>query len=544
MSETPIRSDIFDSETGEYDEHAGEVLSQWCFDLLKYQAAERERRTREGQWDKDWQFIGQNKQWEGPLPTYRRPITANIWRRSLHVLLSVLMGGRPMLKLIPQGIDTKTLEVWQHALWSLMRKESVTDKLSSALSWALVQDGGWIKVGYGARDPLGQEQPDVMISSPHPSKIYPDSECTDIELSECGMILFRDYLDVATITRRYPQVGWRVNPESSASEHYASEVPDMAKGQLTIAPAGGWTMGLGMKRARAEVVEVWIDDPALMMVERDETVNLDAAAMTPEVRKVKRWVPKYPYGRVITASQGVVLRDIQNPYGKAFGWKCRYPFVYVPGADMPNTLWRLGLCGDLGELSKAVNKSLSLVLENSIKVTNAMVIADEMAMDDEDWDFLSLFPGCKIRKRAGTDVKVTFPQPLPPQAFQLPDFLIRKMEEVMGLHDPPITPGQAVAAKTVDYMQRKGSFLLGRMSTYVDSSLERLGTRIVGLQRDRYLPGRQIEYFSGEKIQQAAPMTWPDLPASAQVRVDAGSAWQEIMATAMAQAAQQKGGRK
>src|SRR5262249_24685202 len=157
----------------------------------------------------------------------------------------------------------------------------------------------------------------------------------------------------------------------------------------------------------------------------------------------------------------VVLADRPNPWGKAFGWEMRYPYVYFPGAIFPNTLYRPGLLSGQREMQKSINKSLSLLVENSIKVTNAIVIADDNALEDDDWDLLSLFPGVKIRKRPYSDFRVDFPRPVPPQAFQLPDVLIRKLEENVGLHDPPIAPGQSVSAKTVSFMQQKGSFLMG-----------------------------------------------------------------------------------
>lgn len=541
MAEYPDKGVVFHEETGEYDEGEGKKLSAWVHNLLEHAADGRRAHTRESHWNKDWNFISRNQQWEGPLPSYRRPITANILRRGLHIIMAVLTGGRPLLKVIPQGkSDPAMLEVWQHALWSLVKTEHVIDKWSDAIMWGQVGDGGWLKVGYGSRDILGK-QPDVMVSCPHPLKIYPDPDCVDDLLSDCEYIIYRDILDIATISRRYKETGWRVEPESGESILYGREVPDIGKAALQIASAGGWTTGKGMMRARATGIECWIDDPSLEWVDKEVPNDIDLNTGVILKRFKKFPVEKYPFGRTITVAKNVVLRDIPNPFGQALGYEMRWPFVFVPGAEQPHTLWRPGLSADLLELQRGINKALSLVLENSIKATNAIVIADESAMDDEDWDVLSLFPGVKIRKRQGSEVKIVFPQPLPAQAFQLPDYLIRKLEEVIGLHDPPISPGQAVAAKTVAFLQAKGHFLLGEMAKLSEEALERLGNRIVGLQRNRYLPGRIIPLFQGETLQQSAENHWPEIPDSMEVRVEASSGWQEILAQSVAHAAENKG---
>jgi hypothetical protein len=112
----------------------------------------------------------------------------------------------------------------------------------------------------------------------------------------------------------------------------------------------------------------------------------------------------------------------------------------------------------------------------------------------------------------------------------------------VGLHDPPIAPGQAVAAKTVAFLQQKGSFLLGVLAMLGDQALEQLGTRMVGLMQDRYLPGRPIPFFENETLVGFAKL--PEIPASLRMRVEATSAFQELMATAGAMAQAEAQSRK
>ena len=537
MAEYPDSSPI-SSELREYDEDAAKKLAEWVFGLAQHAHEGRKAATRESQWENDMQFLIGGKQWDGASPSWRRPITVNMWRRSMHILLAILTGGRPILKVVPQGLqDMKALEVWQHALWSVVKTEKVIDKWTKALIWALVMDGGWLKIGYGSRDPL-MSRPDVMVTAPHPSNILPDPECEDASLAECGYVIYADALDLATITRRYPEHGWRVKLDSDSKNTSRSFLESS-----TIRSSSNWDTPSGHDKNKIDVYECWIDDPAVEYKTERQVVDMDLTSMQPIYKEVGRWVPKYPYGRVITSTHGVILRDIPNPYGTAFGWEMRYPFVYVPGAEAPNQLWRPGLCSDLSELGRSANKSMSLILENFMKVTNAIVIADEQAMEDYEWNTLTLFPGAKIRKARGTEVKVEFPPPLPAQAMAFPDFLIRKMEEVVGLHDPPINPGQAVAAKTVNFLQQKGHFLVGEMAKLAEGSLEQLGTRIAALQRNRYLPGRKIPMFVDDQVT-AAQHHWPELPDSLEVRVEASSGWAEVMAAALAKSNDDKGKKK
>jgi len=576
-------------EDGEdlYDEEKAKALASDIWSRLEDDAAFRKDNTREAHWDQDWRFL-RGKQWDGPMPSYRRPIKMNAWRRAHHAELAVLLGGRPTLKLVPQGqIQEQVLKVWQDALWAVVRKEQLFEtKAPDAYSWGLVGDGGWYKVGYGNWSAGSGEPADVLISAPHPGQIYPDKDCTDMSLVHCHHISFRDRLDLATITGRYADQGWRVKADASVSMKWGGESPAWTKeGVSTIGPSGGWTANNQYRRGMADVAECWIDDASTETVYESEIVNLgemvdswmakmhgasfDEKAqllgigardkpgflgllprltekygqsdIAPEVREVKKLRWSYPKGRVVTCTREVVLRDIPNPYAKAFNWAQRWPFVFVPGAVDPHTVWRPGLLSDMSDLQWGINKALSLLLENSIKVTNALVVADESAMEEDEWDMLQLFPGVKIRKNQGTDFNIVFPQPLPPQAFQLPDYLIRKLEEAVGLQDPPIAPGQAVAAKTVAFMQQKGSFLLGIVAKGMDESLERLGSRVVGLMRDRYLPNREIPFFEGENMAAGMMQKLPQLPGSLQLRVEATSAYQEQAQTAqlMASAAEQ-----
>lgn len=451
--------------------------------------------------------------------------------------MSILTGGRPLLKIVPQGpADMQSLEVWQHALWSLVKTERVIEKWTEALIWALTMDGGWIKVGYGARDVL-QERTDVLIASPSPKNILPDPDCTDISLSECSYVVYSDKTHLQDIVRRYPTYGPLVTIDGESRRGTTAR-----DNVSSISPGDGWSKPTGYDDKKVEMLECWIDDSTLQHKKERRVVDYevmpDTGILQPIEREVHLWEPKYPYGRVITCTRDVVLRDIPNPYGSAWGHAMRYPFVFVPGAEAANTLWRPGLASDMVELGSAINKALSLLLENFQKVTNAIVIADESAMEDYEWNALALYPGAKIRKARGTDVRVEFPKPLPAEALGFPDALIRKMEEVVGLHDPPINPGQAVAAKTVNFMQQKGHFLVGEMAKLAESSLERVGSRIVGLQKNRYITGRKIPMFTNDNLQQD-PHVWPELPDSLTVRVEASSGWSEVMAAAMAAGQQQ-----
>ena len=598
--ETLVAADAITSEptsggTDEYDFDAGKKMAEWIWEIYTDDARAREQVTREGQWAKDWKFL-RGSQWEGAMPSFRRPIVMNAWRRAYHMEMAVALGGRPTLKIVPQGgMPEEDLATWQDALWAVQKREHFFDvKVPDAYSWAFVGDGGVLKFGYGSWAP-GVDPADVMITAPHPGQVFLDPDCTDLSLTHCNRITYWDRLDLATISGRYPvdQMQY-VKADGGGSVTWAKDVPVWAPkkdGMTTITPAGGWTASGKYKRGLADVLECWIDDPAretytvselvnlgelvqawLRHVERrqlsyedkDKLVGLELQrnptagyqGLLPELtrrlggpppdlpepiyRDVRKWRISYPFGRLVTCTRDVTLRDIPNPYGKAWGWAQRWPFVFVPGAMEPHTVWRPGLLAGMSDLQWAINKALSLLLENAIKVTNAMVIADDTAIDEDEWDLLQLFPGVKIRKTPGSEVSVVFPQPLPPQAFQLADYLIRKLEEAVGLQDPPIAPGQAVAAKTVAFMQQKGSFMMGIVAKGFDDALERGGSRIMGLMRDRYLPGRMIPYFEGKAISPKGSRPLPELPASTQLRVEATSAYQEMAATAqiMAQAAE------
>lgn len=532
-----------------YDPDKAKKLAAWVFELRDHIADTRKPQIKK--LNKVWKFIG-GDQWSGSdLPSYRRPIVLNVWRRSIHQAMAVLTGDRPMLKIIPMGgpiemLAPDVIANWQGALWGSMRMQRAIRRYADAMLWALAGDGGILKIGWGAPSPLEQE--DWRVTSPHPGKVSFDESCTDVELAHCSHVLFSDSYDLRVLTTKFPEQGWRVEPDKDCSDEWGKDGPSSwynggdrpAGGITTIAPAGHWGSTGEYRRARAEVVECWIDDPTLML----EDLNGDG----------KRWVPKYPYGRLITCTKEVVLRDVPNPFGPLWGWDRRWPFIFVPGAECPHTLWRPGMLSGQEELSTAINKSVSLILENHIKVTNALIIADEAALDDEDWDVLSLVPGAKIRKRQGQEFKVVFPEPLPESAMKMPDYLSQKLEGQIGIQDPPLPAGQAVAARTVQFLQQKGNYVLGTLASLGDESLARLGEKVLGIMRGWYQDGHSIPYFEGEEFKglmklggavnpQAPPKpgqpalpnvirSLDKLPPALQFRVEPGSAWEEIQQSA------------
>jgi hypothetical protein len=155
----------------------------------------------------------------------------------------------------------------------------------------------------------------------------------------------------------------------------------------------------------ADVAECWIDDPSVETLIEREIVNLDVMVTSwmdrlngtsfedkanlislgsrdvtglqsllprlrsqvgdigiePEYREVKklRWV--YPKGRLITCTRDVVLRDIPNPFAKAFNWVARWPFVLMPGRSIPKS----GVQGSprICRISVGHQQGLSLLLE-------------------------------------------------------------------------------------------------------------------------------------------------------------------------------------
>jgi len=540
-----VLKEYFIREPEEVDFEASEKLCNWVNSLFEYASAERNKKIDTKKWDDVWKFI-RGEQWSSTnFPSYKLPIKFNSIRRTLTILSSVLTGGRPILKIVPQPLLTprnpeeqknlqeymKSCEVLQHALWSVWKAEAIQRKLTIALLWAIVGNGGWLKIAYGKRNPFVEGWADVIVEAIHPKKIYVDPEAVDVNLSDANFVIYREALDLSQISARYPEMAKYVKPDTDASWIDPTEKEDWQT-PLRLAPAGSWvTNGKDIKRARAFVTELWINDTSLELTWREEATGVDVNTGMPIIEKIPEWIPKYPYGRLITCTKDVVLRDIPNPYGKAFGWTDRYPFVYLQGSEDVSPLYAPGPLSDITETQKAVNKSLQLILENMIKFCSLYVIADENAMDDEQWDMLAIFPGAKYRVRPNSNFRIEAPPPLSQPYLDLPDYFIRKMEQEVGLQDPPLPPGQAVAAKTIELLQQKGNFLIGNLAKFVDDALERLGRRMVGMIVEFYEEGRPIPFFDGEVMREI--IAWEDLPSSMQYRVEATSAWTEIMAAMM-----------
>ncbi|MEM2352054.1 MAG: hypothetical protein QXT26_06570 [Thermoproteota archaeon] len=526
--------EVLIKEPTEYDPVAGKKLAEWCWALFEYTEREKSKKVDPSQWDKVWEFV-RGKQWEGDFPSYRRPIVHNTWRRTLHILLSVITGERPIIKVVPQGqISQQEINIIQHALWAIFEKEEISQKYEMCCLWAWICNGGWMKVGYGTRNPLlrfhyvddserAKTVDDVIVECIHPAKIFVDPECTDPSLASAAYIIYREVVDFYEVCRRFPQQAKYVVPDDEVSISY------VRRPVMTGLQPSHESERASFNRPRVTILEVWLDDPSLELYYEKKYVGVDADTGQPLYESVPRWRPKYPFGRTITCTKDVVLRDMPNPYGECFGWEMRWPFVYLQGSVDVDPIWSPGVLSSVEEEQRAINRCLQLLLENIIRFTSGYVIADINAIDEEEWETLRLFPGAKIRKTPQSEFRIEYPQPIPEHALRVPDYFSTKIEQEVGLHDPPVTPGQAVAAKTVEFLQRKGNFLLGLLAKKGDEFLERLGSRILGLMLYFYQQGRPIPYFDRETYQTVLEY-WPALPQGLRLRVEASSAWLEILA--------------
>src|SRR3990167_1581752 len=123
-----------------YSPEKARKLAAWVFDLTEHASDARKAHTNVSKLNKVWDFIGGN-QWSGAdLPSYRRPIKLNVWRRAIHQAMAVLTGDRPMLKIIPMGgpvemMSPDLIANWQGALWGSMRSQRAMRKYADAMLW-------------------------------------------------------------------------------------------------------------------------------------------------------------------------------------------------------------------------------------------------------------------------------------------------------------------------------------------------------------------------------------------------------------------------
>jgi len=506
------------------------VLWRWLEDL----ATESDRvRRQDAGFDmfEKWMDLYRGRHWPGSMPSFRPPIVVNELRSLILSEASDLSDANLRLYVMKDPKNGGRDEDAERAVRALWVREQVDLKLVEAMMWALILGTGYLRIGW---DPDGhQGMGDVTVRSEDPRHVLPDPDATDDR--NMRFVLFETVLDIQEIRRLFPRTGMRVKPEDAWSvqdRNSASASPQGVSWPSYMGPLHNDQSllgrgALGYKKARARVLDLYVEDPTTETVfaAKTDISGLPMKDTDGNVIYEESYRPKYPKGRRIVGANGVILFDDPNP--NPGGDKGVLRVILEPSLD---SFWGQGFVQQTGELQMAADKLMSAVVENAIRLNNGIVVATTNT--GLDLESFSGIPGQLVQINPGSTFEIKYPTPMPPDMISAPGRMLDMQRRVLGFPDSrggTGAPGNRSAEMTeTEISQAQGATRLrGRMMYY---TVQRLCEMIFARMASNYMTERTIPAVEGENFK---PVIWKPLDRPERYSIYVDPACFQIMSRTM-----------
>lgn len=496
-----------------------DALWNWLDNL----ASESERiRREEAKFDSFAHYLDMfyGKHWPATMPSFRPPVVANELRTLILSEASDLT--EPQLRIYitknPHAQSSRDEDV-ERAFRTIWSREQVDLKLMYACCWALIVGTGFLSVSWDADAHHGFG--DVTIDDVDPRTVLPDGDA--INDKKWLYVMREQVLDIPEIRRLFPSSGWRVRPEDRWSVKDTKSSPEGLSSSFylgPLTPAGSLTGYVpGYKKARARVLDCILRDDTTEET-FDEIKGIDGNPVLDERGNPllhHTIAPKYPNGRRIVGANGVILFDGDNPNpGGDFG------LLRVVLEPALGRFWGTGFVHQTAELQLAANKGISSVVENALRLNNGMVVATTNT--GLDFETFAGIPGQIVQINPGSDFKVVYPPPMPPDMVNFPFVCLDLQRRLLGFPDPRIGMGSRgnvspELTETEIAQAQATTRLRARLLRY---TVQRLAEMIFARIAHGYLTPRMIPAVEGE---QWKPVEWKPLddPNKYAVYVDPAS---------------------
>lgn len=462
-------------------------LASWVYTKFKEAMVAKSEET------KKWQnyidayygdyFLNINK------PEYKSDQISNFIFSTIETIRPIMTDNNPKFIAMPRNPNgTPKANTIQMALDYEWDREKMQTKLPRGLLTSL--QIGTIVYGlfWNGRDQNGLGNVKCVLINPF--NIFPDPLATDFDDAE--YIIYATYKHVNKLKQNFPDKaslleGGNINYE----ELVANRGSDVNVTNQVL------------------ILEMWCRDYTTVEIEEIED----------GVQK-KKFVPKFPRGRVITVAPelNLVLRDIENPYRDG-----KFPFVAIKDYDVPFRFWGEGEVAQLLSPQKYINELNNQVIDNAKLTANMPWIIDKNSGIGKGK--LTNRPGLVVRKNPGTEVKRESPPSMPAYINQKIIELKTDIETVSGVHD--VTQGKravgVVAASAIMALQEAGQARIRLKVRIMETALSEMATMWYSRMQQFWLLERWVrvvDHYGNVNFQQVTPQ---DLSEDMDIQITAGS---------------------
>ncbi|MCS7107723.1 MAG: hypothetical protein NZ902_06450 [Acidilobaceae archaeon] len=428
--------------------------------------ADLAKSERYAEWERNLDFV-EGKQWNASneRPAGLARVTINSLWRLIRQEAALLTDAKPTVKVIARNSKLFAAANTLNKLVQAVFQREHVDLLIVRVVFDLAIFGvSFVKVYWDPAESGGQGE--IKIRRIDPRTILVDDV---YRLEEAQYIGHFTDVPLVDVRRRFPARGHLVQ---------ASTRPGVLKGGVGQAPGvkyrGTRNTTVGSSAiARADLYEWWIRDPSL---EGDEL--------------------RYPRGRLITVSGGVVLQDTSSPY--ILQWPG--PWVKFSLPSPQDTAWPPPAISHLVDIQHYLNLAVSNILDQVRFVTQGVWISDADALMPESRKKLMtpIPPATLIEKAPGKELRWERLGDVSPTALALMNNLNQFLDFVYGMMDVSYgrVPRGVVAGAALEQLQLTAQSIVRLNAREIERGLTEIGQRVLGLILQFY-PEERVEALLG-----------------------------------------------
>lgn len=196
----------------------------------------------------------------------------------------------------------------------------------------------------------------------------------------------------------------------------------------------------------------------------------------------------YPTWREVLVAGGCVVEDGTTPYIDGV-----LPFDSMEWNFNIDSAYGLNEIGKLEQPQLLFNKTLAILIENAILMSNGIWIGDKNALDKEGWARLSNEPGSYVKKNPGTDLRRETGVSVPNGLGETLSMLLNGMEKLSSITE--VTegrrPGQVTSGNAIEALQLAATTAIRLKSRQIESLIQRIGQKLIS---------RIFQYYTEDKV--------------------------------------------
>jgi len=509
-----------------------QAIISWCENM--FMRAKQARQQVFERMDRNIRYYEGNH-WEKAMPSYRARIVDNRCFSNVESVLPIVTDNRPKAEIFanhPQDVEiVKDLEFVYDAKWDDLDMELLT---TMAVQYALIYGEGYWKIWFNPS--LMGGLGDIDVSIVNPKYIYPDPDSKHPLLKDAHYIIYAAPVSIHQLLANYPDKAERIKKaykykSRPDSVSFNPDEEDVSMTGKTAFDEGGsaesgafWTRlksGLFDGSEKLLLKEIWIDDKTvieyapdyIVYTDTDEVIEkTDDALMQAmqsgrdfEVINAKdlpkvgfedgtKYIRKYPYGRIITYVENILLRDEPYPYMHG-----RCPYVRFFRYPIPNRNYFFGEIDQIIPLQKELNKRKSQIIDILQLTANPPIVVN--VMSGIDTEKLTNRPGGIWPTHIDVDRAIKWLQPpnIPSALFVQLEQINRDIDTVSGIHD--VTQGRKPAGITagvaIETLQEAAQTRIRLAARYLEYSLKHAAELMLSIIWQYYREPRIVRKKSG-----------------------------------------------